>query len=63
METQAQLADRVGLARGYLSGVERGTRNISVLKLRTLALALGVEVARLVPRNNPPKSRPNPPVD
>lgn len=39
--TQAELAARGGITRGYLNGVECGTRNISILNLRKIAMALG----------------------
>jgi transcriptional regulator with XRE-family HTH domain len=40
--SQEELADRAGIDRSYMSGVERGVRNISVLKVVAIAHALGV---------------------
>jgi transcriptional regulator with XRE-family HTH domain len=47
--SQEGFALRVGLARAYYGGVERGERNISALNLIRLASALGVEVGALFP--------------
>lgn len=41
--TQEDLADEAGLHRTYLGGIERGTRNPSLLNIHRLALALGAE--------------------
>jgi len=46
--TQEQLAERAGLHWTFISGVERGIRNISIVKLHHIALALGVRVKDLV---------------
>lgn len=46
--TQAELAQRLGVDRAYVSGLELGKRNPTVLTLREVAEALGVSVARLV---------------
>ena len=45
--TQEQLANRSGIHVSYLSGIERGTRNPSLLSIRRLAKALGVRVGKL----------------
>ena len=45
--TQEVLADRVGIHRTYLSDVERGTRNVSLLNIELLAAALRLSIAEL----------------
>lgn len=45
--TQEDFATDSGFDRGYISGVERGVRNPSVLVLERIARALGVDVAEL----------------
>jgi transcriptional regulator with XRE-family HTH domain len=40
--SQEELADRAGMHRTYLGGVERGERNIGLLNLLRIARALGV---------------------
>ena len=46
--SQEQFADLCGLDRSYMSGIERGVRNISVLSLAKVAKALGVTPASLL---------------
>jgi transcriptional regulator with XRE-family HTH domain len=45
--SQEVLADRAGLDRTYISGIERGIRNLSLINICRLAGALGVEPAAL----------------
>ena len=45
--SQEELAHRAGVHQTYLSGVERGRRNASVLVLDRIATALGVDIQRL----------------
>lgn len=40
--TQEQLAERCGLSQQYLSGLERGRRNPTIVTLYEIATALGV---------------------
>lgn len=54
--SQEKLADLAGLHRTYVSSVERGKRNISLLNIEKLALALGVSLTDLMPR--PARPRP-----
>ena len=46
--TQEGFATGSGFDRGYISGIERGVRNPSVLVLERLAKALGVDLAELL---------------
>lgn len=46
--TQEQLAERSGLSQQYLSGLEQGRRNPTVVTLYELAAALGVSHVELV---------------
>ena len=47
--SQEALADRAGIGRSYMSGIERGVRNCSTLHLLRLARALRVRVGDLFP--------------
>jgi transcriptional regulator with XRE-family HTH domain len=46
--TQEEVAERADLHWTFISGVERGVRNISILKLLRIATALGLRVRDLV---------------
>lgn len=46
--SQEELADRAGLHRTYISGIERGIRNPTATVLERIAVGLGVELAELV---------------
>jgi transcriptional regulator with XRE-family HTH domain len=45
--TQEDLADRAGIHRTYLSDVERGTRNVSLVNIERLASALSMLISDL----------------
>lgn len=45
--TQEDLAERAGIHRTYLSDVERGTRNLSLVNIERLAEALALTMAEL----------------
>jgi transcriptional regulator with XRE-family HTH domain len=45
--TQEEFAHRAGIHRTYLSDIERGTRNVSLLNIGRLAEALGVGLSEL----------------
>lgn len=45
--SQEELADRAGLHRTYVGGVERGERNVGLLNILRLARALGVSPSTL----------------
>ena len=47
--SQQQLANKTGLHRTYISGVERGQRNISLVNVYRIATALGVVALLLTP--------------
>ncbi|HYV38095.1 MAG TPA: helix-turn-helix transcriptional regulator [Gemmataceae bacterium] len=47
--SQEKLADLAGLHRTYVSSVERGNRNISILNIEKLAKALHVAMKELMP--------------
>lgn len=47
-QTQEELATRSGFSQQYISGLERGRRNPTVLSLYELAQALGVSHMELV---------------
>ncbi len=48
--SQEELAARASVHQTYLSGVENGRRNVSILVLARIAKALGVDVEELVKR-------------
>ena len=47
--SQEKLAELAGLHRTYVSSVELGKRNVSLLNIEKLAIALGVPLAELMP--------------
>ncbi len=61
--SQEELAERAGLHRNYVSGIETGTRNPSLKNIEKLAQSLNISIARLFtdygvevgsePRNDP----------
>lgn len=46
--SQEAFADHCGLDRTYISGIERGKRNVSLENLKVLAEALDVTLSRLL---------------
>lgn len=46
--SQEELADRAGLHRTYLGGVERGERNVGLQNIVRIARALGVPASDLL---------------
>jgi transcriptional regulator with XRE-family HTH domain len=55
--TQAQLAERMGVDRAYVSGLERGERNPTVVTLWHITKALGVNLQSLVQEGKAGRSR------
>jgi transcriptional regulator with XRE-family HTH domain len=55
--TQEEMAVRSGFTQGYLSDLERGRRNPTIVSLYELAQALGVEVVELIVETPPPDGR------
>lgn len=53
--SQEELADRAGLDRTYLGGVERGERNVSLINIHAIAAALGDSVEVLFIRTSCPE--------
>jgi len=45
--SQEELADKAGLDRTYVGGIERGERNVSVLNLAKIGVALQVDLSLL----------------
>jgi transcriptional regulator with XRE-family HTH domain len=52
--SQEKLAEMASLHRTYVSSVERGKRNISLLNIEKLAGALGVTLVELMPEREQP---------
>lgn len=55
--TQEDLADDAGLDRTYVGSVERGERNVALLNVNKLALALGESFDGLLPWRAGKRSR------
>ena len=53
--TQEALSNQSGLMQSYLSDVEAGKRNISLDAIATIARAMGVSIASLFEKVEPPK--------
>lgn len=46
--TQERLAERAGLHTTYVSDIERGQRNVGLLNLDRLAVALSIDLPELI---------------
>ena len=47
--SQIELAEKAGLNRAYVGGIERGERNVGLVNVNRLALALGERFDGLLP--------------
>ena len=54
--SQEELADRAAVHQTYLSGVERGTRNPTILVLHRIARALDLDLEDMVRRRDGERS-------
>jgi len=45
--SQEAFADKCGLDRTYISGIERGKRNVALCNIEAIARALGVSISEL----------------
>jgi transcriptional regulator with XRE-family HTH domain len=45
--SQEAFADKCGLDRTYISGIERGKRNVSLRNIEVIARTLGVSISKL----------------
>ena len=52
--SQEALAVKIGADRAYISSIERGLQNMTIVRIAELAIALQVEVADLVERPKAP---------
>ncbi|MDR1218015.1 MAG: helix-turn-helix domain-containing protein [Treponema sp.] len=50
--SQEELAEKAGLHRTYIGGVERGERNITLDSLQVIAAALNVSPVELIVKEN-----------
>jgi transcriptional regulator with XRE-family HTH domain len=53
--SQAALAERMGVDRAYVSGLELGQRNPTIVTLWHIAKALGVKLRPLFEEEKPPR--------
>jgi transcriptional regulator with XRE-family HTH domain len=59
--SQAKLADRMGVDRAYVSGLELGQRNPTIVTLWHVGQALGVKLVSFFAEAKPPRrTRPRP---
>lgn len=58
--SQEELADRAGMHRTYLGGVERGERNLGLLNVIRIARALGISPAVLLEDSSTAEGRRSP---
>jgi len=49
--SQEALAEKCELHRTYIGGIERGERNVGLVNIERIAIALGVEMSSLFPIN------------
>jgi transcriptional regulator with XRE-family HTH domain len=51
--TQEDLADKAAIHRTYLSDIERGARNVSLINIERIAVALRLSISELFQRVEP----------
>jgi len=56
--SQAALAERMGVDRAYVSGLELGQRNPTILSLWHVAEALGVKIQHFFQEESKPRRQP-----
>lgn len=47
ISSQITLANKTGLDRTYIGGVERGERNVALININKIALALNIDLSEL----------------
>ena len=52
--SQEELADRAGLHRNYIGGIERGERNVGIKAVYALAAGLGCGLSEVFNQTAPP---------
>lgn len=55
--SQAELAERMGVDRAYVSGLELGQRNPTIVTLWHVAKSLGVKIGQFFEEDKPPHRR------
>jgi len=55
--TQEKVAEAAGLHPNYISSVERGERNISIINIERISCALGVPMTELLAEEKQRKAR------
>jgi transcriptional regulator with XRE-family HTH domain len=55
--SQAKLAERMGVDRAYVSGLELGQRNPTIVTLWNIAKALGAKLRPFFEEEKPPRRR------
>ena len=45
--TQEEFADKAGVHRTYLSDIERGSRNVALINIERIAVALALKISEL----------------
>lgn len=58
--SQEALAERAGMHRNYVGGIEQGRRNVAVVNLVHLAVALDLDPGELLAQLHRRRARPSP---
>ena len=59
--SQEALADAAGIDRSHMGKIERGERNVTLLNVKRVAVALGMSIERLASLANIRRCQPNTP--